>query len=59
MADKNSKSEIKKTAGCRRWYRYHQTKIPGWHHLDTYQWVIRQWISCLIHRYIPRTSFEF
>ena len=30
MTDKNSKSEIKKTVGYRRWYRYHPTKIPGW-----------------------------
>ena len=30
MADKKGKSEIKKTAGYRRWYRYHAKKIPGW-----------------------------
>jgi hypothetical protein len=30
MTDKNSKSEIKKTAEYRRWYRYHAKKIPGW-----------------------------
>jgi len=30
MTNKNSKSETKKNAGYRQWYRYHAPKIPGW-----------------------------
>lgn len=27
---KNSKSEVKKNAGCRQWYRYHTTRRHRW-----------------------------